>query len=233
MYGFYKVKKLAKKYFTSRFFDSIMQNTTKRSARCSKTNFSRVLCDDFTKQIYLNRGGFFIVALLILLIWAVVTDLSKTRVPNCIIITGLILGLFYRVLYLGHRNYIVILAGIVIPVLIFFPLFLMRAMGAGDIKLFAVTGAFFSIEDNMKCIALAIMLGGVIALIKVFANRNLRERLKYMFLYLGNVIRLALAGNYCEIPYIDREDTAAVQTAGIKFTVPVLLGVIVVMGRNI
>ena len=210
-----------------------MQNTTKRSARCSDTNFSRILCDDFTKQIYLNRGGFFIVALLILLMWAVVTDLSKTRVPNYIIVTGLILGLFYRVLYLGHRNYIVILAGIVIPVLIFFPLFLMRAMGAGDIKLFAVTGAFFSIEDNMKCIVLAIMLGGVIALVKVFVNRNLRERLKYMFLYLGNVIRLALVGNYCEIPYIDREDTAVVQTAGIKFTVPVLLGVIVVMGRNI
>lgn len=160
-------------------------------------------------------------------------DLSKTRVPNYIIVAGLILGLFYRVLYLGYRNYLVILAGIVIPVLIFFPLFLMRAMGAGDIKLFAVTGAFFTIGDNMKCIVLAIMIGGVIALVKVLVNKNLRERFKYMFLYLGNVFRLALAGNCCELPYINREDSAVAQKAGIKFSVPILLGVIVVMGRSL
>lgn len=175
-------------------------------------------------------GGIFIVALLVLLIGAVVWDLSKTRIPNVIIVSGLIIGIFYRVLCMGERNYLAILLGIIIPVLLFFPLFLIRAMGAGDIKLFAVTGAFFTIRENLKCIVLAIMLGGVFALIKVLFYRNLRERLKYMFTYFRKVLQCAGTGSLYGFSYVDREDTESVKRAGIKFSLPILIAVIIVMG---
>ena len=175
-------------------------------------------------------GGNFIVALLVLLIGAVVWDLSKTRIPNALILSGLIIGVFYRVLCMGERNYLAILLGIIIPVLLFFPLFLIRAMGAGDIKLFAVTGAFFTIRENLKCIVLAIMLGGVFALIKVLFYRNLRERLKYMFTYFRKVLQCAGTGSLYGFSYVDREDTESVKRAGIKFSLPILIAVIIVMG---
>lgn len=156
--------------------------------------------------------------------------MSKTRIPNALILSGLIIGVFYRVLCMGERNYLAILLGIIIPVLLFFPLFLIRAMGAGDIKLFAVTGAFFTIRENLKCIVLAIMLGGVFALIKVLIYRNLRERLKYMFTYFRKVLQCAGTGSLYGFSYVDREDTESVKRAGIKFSLPIMIAVIIVMG---
>ena len=156
--------------------------------------------------------------------------MSKTQIPNVIIVSGLIIGIFYRVLCMGERNYFVILLGIIIPVLLFFPLFLIRAMGAGDIKLFAVTGTFFTIGENLKCIVLAIMLGGVFALIKVLFYRNLRERLKYMFAYFRNVLQFAGTGSFCGFSYVDRENDECIKRAGIKFSLPILIAAIIVMG---
>ncbi len=184
-------------------------------------------------MLNLIRGGNFIVVLLILLLVAVITDLSVTRIPNLIIITGLVSGIFYRVLCKGERNYFMLAVGILLPIIVFFPLFLIRAMGAGDIKLLAVTGAFFTIKENMECIVVAILIAGVIALIKIVAEKNIRERIKYLFVYLAHIYKYAVAGNFYEKPYMDTEDKVVVKKAGIKFSLPVLLGVIIVMGGNL
>lgn len=164
---------------------------------------------------------------------AVITDLSETRIPNFIIITGIISGIFYRVLCEGDRGYGVLVLGILLPVVIFFPLFMIRAMGAGDIKLFAVTGTFFTVGQNIRCIVIAILIGGVFALVKVLFYKNIRERFRYMFSYLGNVFRHIMSGQIYAIPYMDRDDSATVKTVGIKFSLPILLSVIWVMGGSI
>ncbi len=174
-----------------------------------------------------------IVILLILLLSAVITDLSETRIPNLLILFGLISGIFYRVLCLGDRNYLSLILEILFPVLIFFPLFLIRAMGAGDIKLFAVTGAFFTFRENIKCIVLAILLGGVIAFIKILIHKNIRERWKYMLSYFANVIKWAIAGQFYGMPYAEPGKTEDVKKAGIKFSLPILLGAIMVMGGRV
>lgn len=176
---------------------------------------------------------FLIVVLLILLLCAVITDLSKTRIPNPIIIAGLISGIFYRVLCQGDRGYPGLVLGILIPVILFFPLFIMRAMGAGDIKLFAVTGAFFTIPQNMKCIVIAIAIGGVIALIKILFYKNVRERFRYFFSYLRNVFQHIMVGQMYSPPYMDTSKSETVKTVGVKFSLPILLSVICVMGGGI
>lgn len=164
---------------------------------------------------------------------AVIGDLSKMRISNLLILSGLISGIFYRMICLGERHYLLLVLGILFPVILFFPLFLLRAMGAGDIKLMAVTGAFFTIRENLKCIVIAILLGGVIALIKLLFYKNLRQRFQYMFTYMRNVVRCAAVGNFYAMPYMDLEDGKMVENAGIKFSLPILLGAIVVMGGSI
>ena len=140
------------------------------------------------------------------------------------------MGIFYRVLCLGDRGYPGIVLGILLPVIVFFPLFMMRAMGAGDIKLFAVTGAFFTISQNITCIVIAIALGGVIALIKFMLYKNTRERFRYLFSYLKNMFRHILAGQVYLPPYMDKQNSENVKAMGIKFSLPVLLSAICVMG---
>lgn len=162
-----------------------------------------------------------------------VKDISETRIPNLLILFGLIFGIFYRVLCQGERNYLYLLIGILLPVLVFFPLFLFRAMGAGDIKLMAVTGAFFTLGENIKCIIIAILIGGVIALIKVLFYKELRERMRYMLAFFGNVFRYAVAGSFYGLPYVDKEDDEEVKHIGIKFSLPILLSTIIVMGGKV
>lgn len=184
-------------------------------------------------MIHFIKGGMFIVALIMILILAVITDLSKTRIPNMLVLSGLIFGVFYRVLCMGERNYIQLLLGIAIPLVCFFPLFMCRAMGAGDIKLLMVTGTFFTIRENVKCIILAVLLGGMIALFKVLCHKNLRERMKYMLAYFGNACRYAAAGSYYDSPYMNPGNPKVVEAAGIKFSLPILLAAIIVMGGGV
>ncbi len=164
---------------------------------------------------------------------AVITDLSATRIPNLFILIGLISGIFYRVVWKGEENYLYILFGILIPFFLFFPLFVIKAMGAGDIKLFIMTGTFFTIGENLKCITIAVLLGGVVAAVKVLIYKNLGERIRCMWAYLKTVYRYAVVGNTYEIPYMDRLDKEVVKTAGIKFSLPILLAAIIVMGGGV
>lgn len=164
---------------------------------------------------------------------AVITDLSATRIPNLFILIGLITGVFYRILWRGERNYLYILLGILIPFFVFFPLFVIKAMGAGDIKLFMMTGTFFTIGENVKCIVIAVLLGGIIAAVKVLIYKNLGERIRSMWTYLKAVYRHAVVGNTYEIPYMDSKDKETVKTAGIKFSLPILLAAIIVMGGGV
>lgn len=160
-------------------------------------------------------------------------DLSETRIPNLLIVSGLLSGIFYRVLWLQERNYLILFIGIFLPILLFFPLFLLRAMGAGDIKLMAVTGAFFTIRENAKCIVVAILIAGCIALGKVLFYKEFRSRLRYMLLFARNAFQCAVMGNLYEVPYISMKDDTQVKQAGIKFSFPILLSAIIVIGGKV
>lgn len=160
-------------------------------------------------------------------------DLSSARIPNLIILMGMISGICYRILCLEERNIPVLALGILIPVFLFFPLFVFRAMGAGDIKLMAVTGAFFTIGENLKCMIFAIMIGGVIALIKIILNQNMRQRFLYLFRYMSGLLNYASAGEASISPYIDVEDENTVKSAGIKFSLPIFMGAMIVMGGGL
>ena len=77
-------------------------------------------------------------ALPVLLILAVVTDFRERRISNRLIASGLFLGLALRILVEGSAGVVHFLVNISIPVIMLFLLFQMRALGAGDIKLFSV-----------------------------------------------------------------------------------------------
>ena len=63
---------------------------------------------------------------------------------------------------------------IFIPVIFLFLLFQMRALGAGDIKLFSMLGAFISTEQLLKLMALAFCIGALLGICKII----------YQFLFL-------------------------------------------------
>ena len=71
---------------------------------------------------------------------AVWMDLRMQKVRNWFILAGLAAGFIYHLAAEGLRGMIEFSAGVFCPVLLLAVLFLAGALGAGDIKLFAVLG---------------------------------------------------------------------------------------------
>lgn len=74
-------------------------------------------------------------------------------------------------------------AGAAIP-LALLPLFVLKMLGAGDIKAFCALGAVFGPAEIIKIIIISVLCGGVIALGCMIARKNGAERLKYFWNYI-------------------------------------------------
>ena len=105
--------------------------------------------------------------LLVFLVYAVYTDMTQTRISNRLIVLGLIIGLFFRIWTEGAIGVLFFVVNIFIPVIFLYLLFQMRALGAGDIKLFSMLGAFLTVEQLLKLMVLAFSIGAVIGVCKI------------------------------------------------------------------
>ncbi|WP_223068031.1 A24 family peptidase [Paenibacillus caui] len=105
--------------------------------------------------------------LLLLLLLCSVSDIKKRTIPNAAVAAILILGIVYSVMY---HSLLTALTGIVIPSapLYFAKFRLGFAVGSGDIKLLAATGAWLGWLMNVY----VLLLGSILALIWVVGKRH-------------------------------------------------------------
>lgn len=98
---------------------------------------------------------------------AVVMDFGNEKISNRLIVSGLFWGLAFRLLGEGSAGVVHFLVNISIPVILLFLLFQMRAVGAGDIKLFSVAGGFLTTKQLLYVMLAAFAAGAAIGLIKL------------------------------------------------------------------
>jgi prepilin peptidase CpaA len=60
-----------------------------------------------------------------------------------------------------------VLGGVLVGLGLFLPLYLLRAMGAGDVKLLAMVGAFLGPTDTFRVALATMIIGGVMAIVFV------------------------------------------------------------------
>ena len=115
--------------------------------------------------------------LLALLLVAVTTDLRSRRIPNTLVLTGTMLALASHALVMGHEGVPLAgpawwapLAGLVAGLLVLMPLYLMRAMGAGDVKLMATVGAFVGTPTVLAAALYTLLAGGLLTLTVMLAK---------------------------------------------------------------
>ena len=123
-------------------------------------------------------------ALLSIAVVAVLRDLREGRIPNRLIVIGLVCGAVWQFAAAGQAGVVLFVGGCVLPVLLFGGLYYFRMFGAGDIKLLCVLGGFLGPMDGFRCIAVSVFFGGCIALAILIAGGGLRERLGYLAGYL-------------------------------------------------
>lgn len=142
-------------------------------------------------------------------------DLRTQKISNRLIVLGLGLGLFFQIKEYGVMGVLYFLANISFPVIVFYLLFLMHALGAGDIKLFSVIGVFLNFNGLCRCIFLAFLFGAGISLVHMIKDGSLVRRLREFMFYAGGVIRTGQISSY------RRERN---KTDVICFSVPMLMG---------
>jgi prepilin peptidase CpaA len=122
--------------------------------------------------------------LLLFLAGAVITDLSTRIIPNVLVLSGVLSGVLLAGLYPQGIGFLSALGGLALGLAIFLPMYLLRAMGAGDVKLMAMVGGFLGPAAIFEAALWVLLTGGALAL--VFALRrgvarrmaaNLREML--------------------------------------------------------
>ncbi len=114
--------------------------------------------------------------LIVYLAVAVSFDLRTKRIPNVLIVAGLIAGFNLSISFHGLRAIGTTLGSMVLPILLLYFFFLIHVLGAGDIKLFAVMGLFLGRTQMLQVIVLSFLVGGVFALIKLFREQKLLYR---------------------------------------------------------
>jgi|SRR5580765_6496227 prepilin peptidase CpaA len=112
------------------------------------------------------------VVLVLIVMTAGIYDLRYRRIPNWLVLVGLVVGFGLNTFLFGLSGLGLSLKGMGLALLIYFPLYLLRAMGAGDAKLMAAVGAIVGPGNWIVLFMVTAVLGGVAALAALlFAGR--------------------------------------------------------------
>lgn len=161
------------------------------------------------------------IALLCFALAAALKDLACGRIPNSLIVTGLLLGLAYQLLSGRILGALLFFGGALLPLLLLGGLYYFRMIGAGDIKLFCVVGGFLGPVDGFSCMAAAFLIGGLCSAAILLRGHLLFRRLVCLTRYFIDYIEKKQWRSY-------REELT--EDAKFCFAVPVLLSVLCYMG---
>ncbi|MGN0342210.1 MAG: prepilin peptidase [Roseburia sp.] len=100
-------------------------------------------------------------------------DLWSGKIPNWMVALGVGGGVIYRIWEDGIYGLGVAVLNMLFPIVLLFLLFLMHAIGAGDIKLFSVIAIWTGIEKSCYVMAAAFIIGAIWGLVKLLFQRNL------------------------------------------------------------
>lgn len=152
-------------------------------------------------------------ALLALAVW---NDLRTRRIPNSLVFGGAVLGLLFNtalppgdglfIQVFGGIGFLKALGGLAVGLCLLLPMYAMRALGAGDVKLMAMIGAFVGPGAVASITLLTLLAGGVLALVVAGFNGRLKVMLYNTWHMIKYSMLRSLAG---EVPKMDAPAAAS------------------------
>jgi prepilin peptidase CpaA len=106
-----------------------------------------------------------------------ITDIRTRRVPNVLTFGAAIAAGVYFFATQGPRGFLWALAGWAVGLVLFLPLFALRGLGGGDVKLLAALGAWVGPGMALWVALWAAVAGGPLALVVAFGSGYLRNAL--------------------------------------------------------
>jgi prepilin peptidase CpaA len=129
-------------------------------------------------------------ALVGLVFIAAVHDFRFRRIPNWLTLSGVVLGIGLNTLLSAQHGFVTALLGTLLPLALYLPLYLLRAMGAGDVKLMAAVGAIAGPRNWVEIVVWTALAGGILGLIVAIRNGRLQTTLLNVLTVASELTRL-------------------------------------------
>lgn len=100
-------------------------------------------------------------------------DIRVRRIPNWLVLAGLVAGVGLNTFLFEWAGLLFSLAGLGLAFLVYFPLYLLRGMGAGDVKLMAAIGSMVGWRDWLGIFIITAILGGIAAIALLVGRKQL------------------------------------------------------------
>jgi prepilin peptidase CpaA len=112
-------------------------------------------------------------------------DVSTRRVPNLLTFGAGALALVYSAMHDGGGGLLSSVLGCLTGLALFFPLFALGGMGAGDVKLAAAFGAWLGPSGAFWTAIWAALIGGGLAVAVAISRGYLRQAVRNVYLLIG------------------------------------------------
>lgn len=155
-----------------------------------------------TQQALSHLGDFLaevhLIVLMALLCVAAWFDIKSRRVPNWLVLAGLVASLGIQFLQ-GGGSVSTWGLGLLTGFGLFLPLYMVRAMGAGDVKLMAMVGSFVGPAAALGVVLTTLVAGGVLAIAVALWNGVLQHAMANVRLVMTQTIFKTLHGGGMQI----------------------------------
>lgn len=166
--------------------------------------------------------------LILLLLMVTQQDIRGYRIPNKLVLTGIVIGVAlngllpsgwgFNSVIPGGLGWLDALKGFGVGLVVLLPMYWLRAMGAGDVKLMAMVGAFLGPGDVLGVVLATFIAGGIVALLMVVWSGKLTSFLQNIkFMLLGGLVKMSVG----RLPVVDE---APVSVGKLPYAVAITLG---------
>ena len=156
---------------------------------------------------------------------ACVFDLTSTRIPNWLTFSAAFVALVFHAVSAQGLGLGTALLGLAVGLALFFPIFALRAMGAGDVKLMATLGAWLGAGMVVWVAIYASIAGGVLALVVMAARGYLRQG----FRNIRSLLMFWRVNGIRPLPDVSLDSPSSVR---LPYALPIAVGLVVTLWRH-
>lgn len=153
------------------------------------------------------------ILLLPVLVFAMVSDIRTHKIPNALCVYGIVAALVYWILADTDAIFYKLLPGMCIPFFVLFCLYVIRALGAGDVKLMCVVGTYIGV-DVLMVIGLTFVITAIYGIVVCIRH-------------IGEAIKQGMYGGRRQI-----EQCLCVRTR-VCFSIPIFCAVLIYMLKEV
>jgi prepilin peptidase CpaA len=153
---------------------------------------------------------------------ACLIDLKSARIPNKLTFAAAGLAILFHAFAPQGQGVGAAIAGLVVGLTIFLPVFALGAMGAGDVKLMAALGAWLGWHPAIYVALYGAVAGGVLAVLVASLQGFLRQTLRN----LKSLLAYWWVVGIKPLPALTLESKSAMR---LPYALPIAVGVVVTL----